>query len=172
MMMSSYRFQPYLHHIWLRSFLVVGLTAIGWFSGVTLELSRDTPKLVFGSSIQAQPTPTPSNLAPVTTAEINNYALAVLKMEPLRQSAYQSIKQLIGPDEQIPDITCHNLASINALSLEVQEIAQNFCKKSSEIVKNYFPEGEAVRFNEITILIEENQNLREQIRTTLLLLQQ
>lgn len=172
MMMTSYRFRPYLQCIWLQSFLVVGLTAIGWLCGITLEPSQHSPQLVFGTLTQAQPTPTPSNLAPVTTAEINNYALAVLKMEPLRQSAYQSIKQLIGPDEQIPDIACHNLDSINALSPEVQEISKDFCQKSSEIVKTYFPEGEAVRFNEITILIEENKDLREQIRATLLLLQQ
>ncbi|NEP02303.1 MAG: DUF4168 domain-containing protein [Symploca sp. SIO2E9] len=171
-MITSYRFRPYLHRIWLKSFLVVGFTAIGWFSGITLEPSQHLPQLVLGTLTKAQPTPTPSNLAPVTTAEINNYALAVLKMEPLRQSAYQSIKELIGPNEQMPDITCHNLESINSLSTEVKEIAQNYCKKSSEIVKTYFPEGEAVRFNEITILIEENQNLREQIRATLLLLQE
>ncbi|HBB32507.1 MAG TPA: hypothetical protein DDZ80_20580 [Cyanobacteria bacterium UBA8803] len=157
-MMILYCFRPYLHKILSRSLGVAALATIGILSGVAPELSSNSYTLVFSTAVYAQQA--------VTDAELIGYAQAVLAMEPLRQSAYNEIKKIIG---YVPEVECHRPDSINTLPSEAQKIAQNYCTQSLALVANYLS---PVRFNQITRLAEKNEDLRRRIQTKLIELQQ
>ncbi|MDZ8189753.1 MAG: DUF4168 domain-containing protein [Nostoc sp. ChiSLP02] len=106
---------------------------------------------------------------PVNNTEIKNYAQAVLTMEPARQNAFEEIKKLIGNGE-IPKIVCNDSNSINGLPRKAQDIAVNYCTRSQKIVEE---NGLSIdRFNKITIELQNNNNLKQEVYNTLLILQQ
>ncbi|QMS88297.1 DUF4168 domain-containing protein [Nostoc edaphicum CCNP1411] len=105
----------------------------------------------------------------VNNTEINNYAQAVLAMEPARQNAFEEIKKLIGNGE-IPKIVCNDSNSINGLPRKAQDIAVNYCTRSQKIVED---NGLSIdQFNKITIELQNNNLLKRQVYNTLLRLQQ
>jgi hypothetical protein len=107
--------------------------------------------------------------APIANnSQINSYAQAVLAMEPARQNAFEEIKKLIGNGE-IPKIVCNDSNSINGLPRKAQDIAVKYCNRSQEIVKN---NGLSIdEFNKITIELQNNDILKQQVYNTLLRLQ-
>lgn len=158
-MMISYSSQPYFNRILSKSLLVGTLSIVGLLSGLAPGLSgtsHTSRTLVFSTSASAQ--------SIVSPEEVQNYARAVLAIEQIRQSAYGEIKKVIG---NVPEIVCHNPASIRALPRGVQGIARAYCQQSSTIVGNYFPKGNS-RFNEITSLMQNNPSLRQRIQSELI----
>lgn len=104
----------------------------------------------------------------INKKEINNYAQAVLAMEPARQQAFEKIKKIIG-SKDVPQIICHDPKSFNPLPKNAKEIAVNYCKQSKEIVEK---SGLTVeKFNTITVEIQTNNKLKDQLYDALLLLQ-
>ena len=99
--------------------------------------------------------------------EIIKYAQAILAMEPSRQIALGEIKKLLGNDE-MPMISCHDNNSMTNLPRRVQDIAVNYCNRSQEIVKKYIS---IERFNNITLQIQSNNNLRREVHNMLIRLQ-
>lgn len=156
-------FQPELNRILSRLSIVGTLAAIGLLCGGVPEWSKDTASFSFNRSVYAQ--------AAVTDEEVSSYARAVLEMEPLRQSAYARIKQIVG-SSRVPNIVCGRPDSLRSLPSEAQEIARSYCNQSAAIVSKYFPQGRTARFNTITNLMGENPRLRERIQRELLRLQQ
>ncbi|WP_313933815.1 MULTISPECIES: DUF4168 domain-containing protein [unclassified Calothrix] len=118
--------------------------------------------LIFSTKANAQ---SPS---PVNTNEINSYAQAVLAMEPARQQAFDDIKKLMGGRE-IPKIVCNDPKSISALPKKAQGIAVNYCKHSQKIVEDNNLTIE--RFNQITVDIQKDENLKRQVSNALIRLQ-
>ena len=104
----------------------------------------------------------------VNSTEVTNYAKAVLGMEPVRQQAFEEIKKIIG-SKDIPQVICNDPASVNALPGKAKDIAVNYCNHSQKIVGD---SGLTVdRFNKITLEIQNNNNLKQQLYNTLLRLQ-
>lgn len=104
----------------------------------------------------------------VNNTEIDSYAQAVLTMEPARQNAFEEIKKLIGNGE-IPKIVCNDSNSINGLPRKAQNIAVDYCSRSQKIVQD---NGLSIdQFNKITIELQKNDILKQQVYNTLLRLQ-
>ncbi|MEH1865324.1 MAG: DUF4168 domain-containing protein [Nostoc sp.] len=100
--------------------------------------------------------------------QIDSYAQAVLAMEPARQKAFETIKNLIGNGE-VPKIVCNDSNSINGLPRKAQDIAVNYCNNSQKIVQD---NGLSIdQFNKITIELQNNELLKQQVYNTLLRLQ-
>ncbi|MEA5579342.1 DUF4168 domain-containing protein [Anabaena sp. UHCC 0451] len=104
----------------------------------------------------------------VNNIEVTNYAQSVLAMEPKRQQAFEEIKKLIGREE-IPKIVCNDPSSMNSLPNQAKDIAVNYCNDSQKIVAAHSLTIE--RFNQITVEIQNNTALKNQIYNTLLRLQ-
>ncbi|GCL39108.1 MAG: DUF4168 domain-containing protein [Sphaerospermopsis kisseleviana] len=109
-----------------------------------------------------------AQIPPVDNAEVTNYAQSVLEMEPKRQIAFKEIKKLIG-GEEIPKIVCNDPNSMNSLPNKAREIAVNYCNDSQNIVSAN--NLSIARFNQITVEIQSNADLKRQIYNTLLRLQ-
>ncbi|MDZ7959146.1 MAG: DUF4168 domain-containing protein [Aulosira sp. DedQUE10] len=119
--------------------------------------------MIVSSKVNAQ---TPQ---PVNSDQINNYAQAVLAMEPARQQAFDEIKKIVGGSE-IPKIVCNDSKSISSLPKKAQDIAVNYCTRSQKIVED---NGLTIElFNKITVALQSDENLKRQIYNRLLILQQ
>ncbi len=105
---------------------------------------------------------------PVNTNDINSYAQAVLAMEPARQQAFDEIKKLIG-GKDIPKIVCNDSNSITTLPKKAQDIAVNYCNRYQKIVQESGLSFE--QFNNITVELQNNSDLKNQIYKILLRLQ-
>lgn len=141
--------------------LLIGGTfaTVGLLFGLVPDLSERSNSFVFSSAAYAQN---------VSETEVTNYARAVLLMEPVRQTAFNQIKKMIG-SEDVPSIVCHKPESLNALPSKAQEIAVNYCSRSKDIVES---NGLTIaRFNAITVNMQNNSNLKTRIHNELLRLQ-
>lgn len=106
--------------------------------------------------------------ASVNNADIDSYAQAVLAMETPRQQAFEEIKRLIGGGD-IPRIVCNDPNSMSNLPRKAQVIAVDYCNRSQKIVEE---QGLTIdRFNNITLEIQNNNNLKRQVYNTLIRLQ-
>jgi hypothetical protein len=100
--------------------------------------------------------------------EIRNYARAVLGMEPRRKAAYDEIRSSVGED--VPTVVCNQTRSINRLQADIRAIAVNYCTQAKAIIESN--DLTVSRFNEITQQQQSNTQLKEQIQSELLRLQQ
>ena len=145
-------FQPSLQHLFPRNL----------FFGILATASLVTGSMSFSLRAEAQ---TP---AVNTTEDITSYAQAVLAMETPRQQAFDEIKKLIGSGE-IPKIICNDSNSMNKLPRQAQDIAVTYCENSKKIVER---NGLTIdRFNRITVELQNNNNLKQQVYNTLIRLQ-
>ncbi len=151
-------FRPCLKQTLFQSLAIGTLATVGLISGVTPDLSASSSALIFSSSAHAQA---------VSSSEITMYAKAVLGMEPVRQEAFDEIKRIIGKEP--PAIVCNKPESLNALPRNARNIAVNYCKRSREIVASTGLSGD--RFNQITLELQNNDNLKRRISNELLRLQ-
>jgi hypothetical protein len=117
--------------------------------------------LVFSSTAHAQ-SPQLSN------TDIDNYSRVLLRMEPERQQAFDQIKKIIG-DREIPKIVCNEPDSFKSLPSEARDIAVNYCNRSQQIVES---NGLSIdKFNDITLQLQNNEDLKRQIYNNLIRLQ-
>jgi hypothetical protein len=102
------------------------------------------------------------------STEITSYAQAVLAMEPARQEAFGQIKKIVGGGD-VPQIVCSEPSSMNNLPSKARDIAVNYCNHSQKIVSDY---GLTIdKFNRMTVEIQTNSNLKQQVYNTLIRLQ-
>jgi hypothetical protein len=162
--MLTSNFSP-LASKWLsRSILAAILSTMSCFTGLTPSISlKSTAILDFNSAASAQQS------APLSAAEITNYARSLLAIEPLRQEYYNKIKQGLTGRQEMPQIICSDTDSVNNLPREIRESAIEYCQESIRIVEE---KGLTIqRFNQITNLLSEDQRILEQITAELLRLQ-
>jgi Domain of unknown function (DUF4168) len=124
-------------------------------------VSHSSATLVFNNAAYAQSPPA------ITSAEIQNYVRSVLQIEPMRQTAYDEIKQILG---QVPSIECHRPESLANLDRRIQRIATDYCSRSIQIVESN--NLTITRFNTITVIRQRDVNIGSQIQDFLLRLQQ
>ncbi len=141
----------------LRALVVGGVTILGLLYGLVPELSGHSITLIF-SMAYAQD---------VRDEEVTDYAQAVLDMEPVRQKAYNEIKQIIGKDP--PAIVCDKPESLSALTGDARKIARSYCEESEAIVqKDSLTIG---RFNTITKEVQSDPSLKKRVQDELVRLQ-
>lgn len=98
---------------------------------------------------------------PISGQEIVNYAKSVLAMEKPRQEAFGRIKDIIGNSSNVPKIVCNDPNSFNALPGRAKNIAIDYCNRSQTIVEE---NGLSIdRFNEMTVQIQKNETLQQQL---------
>jgi len=145
-----------LNRILSRS-LVVGAVTLS-LCGLAPELGHLSNSLVFISVAYAQD---------LGEQEVTNYARTVLQMEPIRQKAFNDIKQIIGREP--PTIVCSKPESMNALTGDPRKIAQAYCEQSKAIAQQ---NGFSVdRFNAITVQVQSDPNLKKRVQDELVRLQ-
>ncbi len=131
------------------------------FIGVIASVSFLSSTLIFSSKSYAQ-------AAPVKNDEVIKYAKTVLEMEPSRQQTFDEIKKMMG-GSQVPQISCNDSNSFNGLPGKAKNIAVEYCNRYLQVVTE---NGLSMdRFNEITVQIQGNQNLQQQVHNQLLRLQ-
>lgn len=132
----------------------LAITAI--IMGIIPEFDHNFARLNWGNQIVAQT---------ITNEEIDNYAKAVLNIEPLRQQAFNDIEKIMGTNS-INNITCDQPQSLNSLNRDARSIAQNYCQSSQKIVEN--TGLTAKKFNEITQIAQSNQDLQRRIQNAMI----
>lgn len=100
--------------------------------------------------------------------QLQNYAEAVLAIEPLRQRTFREVQTILD-SEQVPTIACNRSQSYRNLASEARSLITNYCDRSKEIVQQ---QGLTIaEFNAITAEIESNTELKEQVQAEMLELQ-
>ncbi|MBW4622204.1 MAG: DUF4168 domain-containing protein [Cyanosarcina radialis HA8281-LM2] len=143
-----------------RSTITGAIAIFSLLSGVVPLVSLSDRSLDLNSSALAQS---------VSKPEIERYARTLLRIEPLRQTAYTNIKKILGSG-QVPNIVCTQPNSMRSLPGEARQIAIDYCNQSKKIsTENGLSPA---RFNAITSQAQSDANLRGQIQNELLKLQQ
>jgi Domain of unknown function (DUF4168) len=151
-------FRPRFIQVLGQSIVIGSLTTVGLVSGLIPNLTASSGREVFSSTAYAEQ---------VNNAEIKNYALAVLGMEPARQEAYNEIKKIIG--QEPPAIACYKTESLSQLPRSARRIAVNYCNRSKQIVESNNLTSE--RFNAITQELQGDDNLKNRISNELIHIQ-
>lgn len=132
-----------------------------------------TPVILAGcasSSVpNAEPTISPVSGESISTEEVENYARAVLAIEPSREAAYSEILQEVNDEQKVARVACTQPETIAALPGDVQEIATNYCQRAKQI-------GESngltmTQFNTITASAQADPELQQRLQNELIRLQ-
>lgn len=149
---------------WLsRSLLVALLSTMGWFNGLTPNISLKSASITFDNAVSAQE---------MSPEQLRNYARSLLTIEPLRQQYYERIKQelqQLTPGESVPPIICSDRDSVNNLPKEIRATAVEYCQQSISIVEEN--NLTIQQFNQITESLTTNPDLLNRITQELLRLQ-
>lgn len=100
---------------------------------------------------------------------MENYARAVLAIEPSRQAAYSEILQEVNDEQKVSQVACAQPETIATLPGDVREIAVNYCQRAKQI-------GESngltmTQFNTITASAQADPELQQRIQNELIRLQ-
>ncbi|MDJ1185010.1 DUF4168 domain-containing protein [Roseofilum casamattae] len=106
-------------------------------------------------------------VAPVTVTpeEVQNYATAILEIEPAREVALGRVQTLME-DGVAPIVTCNQPESLKELSNEAREAIVTFCTQAREIGASYG--FTPARFNAITSNLPADATLKEQVTQALI----
>lgn len=149
-----------LKRLLTQSFAIGILSTAGLLLGVVPGVQSSSGiELSFNSVAHAQA---------VTDQEIMDYARSVLAIEPLRQSAYNQIKQITGT-ANVPSIACHRPSSLNDLPGNIRQIAIDYCNQAISIVEDN--NLTISRFNAITVAHQADSSLSDRIQQAILQLQ-
>jgi hypothetical protein len=142
-----------------RSAVISATSVASVLLGVVPALQVPAANAMFSQAAYAQT---------VSDQEVQNYARAVLAIEPIRQSAYNRIKQLVG-SSNVPEIYCDQPSSISNLPENVRGIAVEYCNQAIPIAERY--QLSITRFNEITRAHQNDPALSNRIQQAILQLQ-
>ena len=129
------------------------LTAAGIATGIAPKLSLQTGKIFVSNNVLAQ---TPDS------GVTKKFAAALEQIESHRQDAINKIQRIVGP-RAAAQLACHKPETIGALpDKKARRIAENFCKKSEQIVKN---NGLTRRqFNHLARELQSNPAFRQEVQ--------
>jgi hypothetical protein len=167
-MVKSFNLMPFGLRRTLSKFIFVGVASgsallAGLVPALQPPSSHGPAALKFDSAAYAQ------SVQAITSAELRNYARSLLEIEPIRQTAYDEIKRILGSDE-VPRINCHQPESLANLDRRIRQIATNYCDRSIQIVERN--DLTITRFNTITVNMRRNPALLPQIQDLILQFQQ
>lgn len=140
-------------------FFIIGILSVtGILSGVVPQVSKESPRPNFSSSVSAQE---------YSPEEVINYAKAGFAVEMLRQQVYTQIKQII--DQPPPNIVCNQPQTYSVFDNNVQQIVVDYCDRSREIVTNN--DLSISRFNELKNLYDRGGSFYQQVQNALIQIQ-
>ncbi|MCX7595921.1 MAG: DUF4168 domain-containing protein [Fischerella sp.] len=150
-----------LHHFYDQPSLTRMLSQFFFFGSLTIT-SLVSSALIFSSNADAQ------NTLQLDNTQILKYSKVILRMEPERQQAFDKIKKIIG-DQEVPKIVCNEPNSYNSLPSQARDVAVDYCNRSQQIVE---ANGLSIdEFNQITVALQENEDLKRKIYNNLIRLQ-
>lgn len=97
----------------------------------------------------------------VSEQEVQSYARSVLAIEPIRQAAYNKIKQMTGSDK-VPVVACHRPSSLSELPENIRGVAIEYCNQAIAIVERN--NLTITRFNQITVAHQSDTGLADRIQ--------
>ncbi|MGB0561958.1 MAG: DUF4168 domain-containing protein [Spirulinaceae cyanobacterium] len=127
-------------------------SCLGLFLGTSLCVAGVAPNLLTQPSHWLDQVAHAQN--PPSASEIENYAKAVLQMEPHRRNAEREIRR-VGGD---PNIVCADVFS----GLPGSQVAARYCDRASRIIEANGLSHR--RFNQITEIAGANSEIKRQIR--------
>lgn len=138
-----------------------GLAATGFWFGFAPNVSRPHhPHVAF-----AQPAHAQGAVLDFSTDQLQNYARAVLAIEPLRRDTHERIRELMG-SRPVPPIACNRRDVLATLPRNVREEVQTYCDRSIALVRQY---GLSIsEFNEITRQAQSQPQLERRIQQYML----
>jgi len=141
---------PDRSYIMLPRFLIASsLATMGFFFGIIPSIDFNTYQFSFASSAFADD---------FNEETIEKYARAALELERKRVEFYKKIAQMTDN----PRFACHEPNSLNDLSPQAKDLAEQFCRESQDIVRQNGLNSKI--YNEITIRRKKNPNLNRRIQ--------
>ncbi len=138
-----------LHHLISQVSVVGTLSAITLLSGCIPGLSRGLTNISFNTAVYAQ-----------STTQIQQYAKAVLQIEPIRRESLEKAKQIMGGN--VPANVCRQ----DDLPNGVEGVCKNFLTRSAQIIKD---SGLSIgEFNQITVRLQKDPGLKNRMRQELI----
>lgn len=146
-----------------RTLIIAALASTGLLSGWIPAFSPQTWSWQFGATAQAQT---------FNNADITAYAQSVLDIEEIRQQFYNDIKAILGTGN-VPKIACNEPETYQNISREdVRNLIQKYCEQSQAIVTRYLGSNGTTRFNEITVAMKRDNDLKNRVQSELIREQQ
>ncbi len=133
--------------------LMLGMMAsfLGILGGIVPDLTVGQPSQIFASAVQAQDFSDP---------DLRNYAAALMKIEPARQSALADVSQANGGT--LPNLVCSQPDTMDGLNAEAKTIFINYCDRCKQIAAD---RGLTIdKFNQITQAIRTTPELKQRVQ--------
>jgi hypothetical protein len=133
--------------------LILGMMAsfLGILGGIIPDLTVGQPSQIFASAVQAQDFSDP---------DLRNYAAALMKIEPARQSALADVSQANGGT--LPNLVCSQPDTMDGLNAEAKTIFINYCDRCKQIAAD---RGLTIdKFNQITQAIRTTPELKQRVQ--------
>ncbi|MDJ0744659.1 MAG: DUF4168 domain-containing protein [Xenococcaceae cyanobacterium MO_167.B27] len=147
-----------LSKIWIRLINVSSLASLGILFGIVPQILPQSHRFSFEYNAYA---------GNYTQQEISNYARAGLQIERLRRRTYQEIKK--QTNQRPPNIVCNRPETIQQLSPNIRNIANNYCQETTNIIRNN--NLTIRRFNELKRSYDGGGEFHRQVQQMLLRLQ-
>ncbi len=96
----------------------------------------------------------------ISSPELQNYAKALIRIEPLRISALETISKRV--EGNLPNLMCYQPESMSSLPNDARRVFVKYCNQSKSIAQGYGLGME--RFNEITNLVLSNPRLQSRLQ--------
>jgi Domain of unknown function (DUF4168) len=147
---------PYLHRNFYRLsrplLLGVVTSCLGILGGIVPDLTVHQPSLMFSSAARAED---------FTDTDLRNYAAALMKIEPARQSALAQVSR--ANSGNLPNLVCNQPNTMEGLNSEAKSLFIQYCNECESIAAS---RGLSIdRFNQITQAVRSNPQLQNRVRS-------
>jgi Domain of unknown function (DUF4168) len=135
-----------------RPLLLGILTSVsGILIGVVPDFTASHPSLIYSSAARADE---------FSEADLRNYAIALMEIEPIRQSALAQVRASTGGT--LPNLVCNQPNTMEGLNTEAKSLFVNYCNKCETIASS---RGLSIeKFNQITQSVRSNSQLQNKVR--------
>jgi hypothetical protein len=129
------------------------VSTLSIITGIAPNLTAQQPSQIFSSIAQADD---------FSDTDLRNYAAALMKIEPLRQSTLAQVSRANGGGK-LPNLICSQPDTMSGLTSEAKSLFINYCNQCESITSN---QGLSIeKFNQITQALRSNSELKEKVRS-------
>ncbi|MFM2304957.1 MAG: hypothetical protein RLZZ135_2369 [Cyanobacteriota bacterium] len=119
--------------------------------GIVPDLTFGQPHHIFASAAQAED---------FNDTELRNYAAALMKIEPARQSALAEVSKANGGT--LPNLVCSQPDTMEDLNADAKTIFINYCEECKKIAAE---RGLTIdKFNQITQAVRSTPELKQRVQ--------
>jgi Domain of unknown function (DUF4168) len=133
--------------------LLLGIITVllGILTGAVPDFTAAEPSLFFSSSARADE---------FSDVDLRNYAVALMEIEPIRQSALAQVRASIGGT--LPNLVCNQPNTMEGLNSDAKSLFVKYCNQCESIAAS---RGLSIeRFNQITQSVRSNPQLQNRVR--------